>query len=255
MENKRNNNLEFNNIIYENPKEIINNKKVDSPVFNDSIKKSQIKAVKINDDYTKTEIIRTLPMDVSTVIKTKPNPHSDNSIKYFKPKKNEILKVLSELNITKNSEIKLKNLHSRIDFDGYLEKLKTNNDKLKQFLNNEIKDDINLTEWKRSKLKNMKEILNSKFSEEKKLLSNKLKNIVSKISKSTFMMKRINVFRSLVYTVIASLKIEKLFIEKKKYIRVESLKTFVNYYESLDCDLQEWLFSSIRIPYLSVNYI
>jgi len=254
VENYRNNNIKYNNnLTNENAKELINHKKAASPVINQIIK-TENKAAKLNSDYKKAEIIRTLPMEIPIVINTKPNPHSDNSIKYFKPKKNEILKILSELNVTKNSEIKLKNLHSRIEIDGYLEKIKTNNDKLKQFLNNEMKDEINLTEWKRSKLKNMKEILNYKFSEEKKQLSKKVKNIVSKISQSTFIMKKINIFRSVVYTVIASLKIEKIFIENKKYIRLESLKTFVNYYESLDCNLQEWVFSSIRIPYLSVNY-
>ena len=65
-------------------------------------------------------------------------------------------------------------------------------------------------------------------------------------------MKKINELRSYVYSVIACFRIAKLYINQEISTRTASLKTFTNYYESFDGDLKNWLFHSIRVPYLSI---
>ena len=65
-------------------------------------------------------------------------------------------------------------------------------------------------------------------------------------------MKKINQFRSLVYTIIGCFRFSRTYIEKENSIKTASLKTFTNYYESLDSELKSWIFHSVKIPYLSI---
>ena len=62
----------------------------------------------------------------------------------------------------------------------------------------------------------------------------------------------INHFRSAVYSVILCFRLTKLYRNTMKILRTQSLKTFTNYYETLDGELKNWIFHSVRIPYLSI---
>ena len=65
-------------------------------------------------------------------------------------------------------------------------------------------------------------------------------------------MKPKNNFRAVVYVVIIIQRIKKMKDEGALYIKLNSLKTFTNYYEGIDGELKSWIFSSVRGPYLSI---
>jgi hypothetical protein len=65
-------------------------------------------------------------------------------------------------------------------------------------------------------------------------------------------MKRINDLRGYVYAVIASHRFAKIYIIQEQLTRTASLKTFTSYYEALDVEIRNWIFHSVRVPYLSI---
>lgn len=65
-------------------------------------------------------------------------------------------------------------------------------------------------------------------------------------------MRPINIFRAAAFAIILSKRITKIYQENTMLIKISCLRTFTNYYESIDSELKSWLFGSIRGPYLSI---
>lgn len=65
-------------------------------------------------------------------------------------------------------------------------------------------------------------------------------------------MKRINELRAKIYAVRASFRFAKVIMIQNQMTRTASLKTFTSYYETLDVEVRNWVFHSVRIPYLSI---
>jgi hypothetical protein len=65
-------------------------------------------------------------------------------------------------------------------------------------------------------------------------------------------MKPINHFRKYVYAIIIGHRFLNIKYKMNRFVRLHSLKLFINYYESIESTLGQWVFSSIRTPYLSI---
>lgn len=66
-------------------------------------------------------------------------------------------------------------------------------------------------------------------------------------------MELINKLRSYVYLIMSCQRIMNIKFRTSIHIRTQSHKLFLNYYESVDTELGNWVFSSVRTPYLSIT--
>ena len=129
----------------------------------------------------------------------------------------------------------------------YLNRKKQKNNEYKQFLNNEV--ETKPLDWK---IQENKLNLKDKIREAKRKQNDEnLRDVESKINPQ-IQLTNIGRLKAAVLSVVACLRMHNSQNFNYYEYRSKAIENFVNYYESLDNQLRQYVFNSIRIPYMSV---
>jgi hypothetical protein len=101
--------------------------------------------------------------------------------------------------------------------------------------------------------------IKDKITSFKEKLKNQQKAKIDRLAKKIdlykdkeFEFKPINHFRKLVYAIIGANRLLNIVNSNKATILNQSVKLFINYYESMHNSLSSWVFNCIRTPYISI---
>jgi hypothetical protein len=132
-------------------------------------------------------------------------------------------------------------------FAEYIESKKKYNEELQRDLQKQI-EQIDEDAFIKDKITSFKE----KLMNQQKAKMDRLAKKVDLYKDKPFDYKPINHFRKLVYTIIGANRLLNIVNSNKVTVLNQSVKLFINYYESMHNSLSSWVFNCIRTPYISI---
>ena len=93
---------------------------------------------------------------------------------------------------------------------------------------------------------------NDKLKNQQKILIDRLGKKADLYKYKDFDYKPINILRKYVYAVIGANRLLNIVNNNRGTILNQSIKLFINYYESMNNNLATWVFTCVRTPYISI---